>query len=388
MFIKRDIKQVKPRLSSNFSRHQQRIVAEELLLLNLFNQITQSHDIKGMLDLLPYGISIVTNKSREIVIHNAMSSEFLRIQTWGEVFHSAGELSPIEILSNGQQILIEEMPIQRAALNGETIIGVELEFVWPDGVRKFGSWSALPLYRQGIIYGAMAIFIDISEKKKCESEMLRLERLNAIGEMAASIAHEIRNPLTTVRGYLQMFQHKSEYIKHREQFTTMIEELDRGNFIISEFLSLSKDKEIGLRPCCLKNVLNPLMPLLKADALLLGHEFHVKLEDIPDINLDAMEIRQLLLNLVRNGFEAMSPGGTLTIHSYIDTGNAMLVVRDTGHGIPRAVLEKLGTPFQTTKENGTGLGLVVCYRIAKRHGATIDVKTSSKGTSFLVKFRI
>jgi len=110
------------------------------------------------------------------------------------------------------------------------------------------------------------------------------------------------------------------------------------------------------------------------------------MSEVPDINLDEKEMRQLLLNLARNGFEAMEASGRLTIEIYAENDTVVLAVRDTGTGIPPEILEKLGTPFLTTKDTGTGLGLPVSYRIVERHGAKIDVKTSPQGTTFSVIF--
>jgi PAS domain S-box-containing protein len=234
--------------------------------------------------------------------------------------------------------------------------------------------------------GLSVFFRDITEQKKYEAELSRLDRLNIVGEMAVGIGHEVRNPMTTVRGYLQMFQLKEKFTEYDEQISTMIEELDRANAIITEFLSLAKDKAVELVKGNLNNVLNALFPLLQADAFRAGHILEMETRDIPDVRLNESELRQLVLNLVRNGFEAMQSGGTLTIKSYLKRGRIVLAICDTGTGIPEQVLEKLGTPFMTTKETGTGLGLAVCYRIAERHGAKIDFKTSAEGTTFFVIF--
>lgn len=218
------------------------------------------------------------------------------------------------------------------------------------------------------------------------TEILRLDRLNTVGEMAAAIGHEVRNPMTTVRGYLQMMQRKNEYAGYREQLKTMIEEIDRANIIICDFLSLAKNKAVEMRKNNLNDVVGTLLPLMQTEALRNGHELNTDLGDVPEFAMDEREIRQLLLNLTNNAFQAMQSGGKLTIVTNVTDGKVTLSVHDTGIGIPQNVLDKLGTPFLTTKENGTGLGLAVCYRIADHHGAKIDVKTSSEGTTFIISF--
>lgn len=227
---------------------------------------------------------------------------------------------------------------------------------------------------------------DITQKKMLSSEIKRLDMLNIIGEMAVSIGHEVRNPLTTVRGYLQFFKRKNNFSDYNEQLETMIEELDRANFIITEFLSLAKNKSFVFKRDNLNTVITTILPLLESDALLTGHNLYFEKNDIPDLELDSNEIRQMLLNLVRNALEAMSVKGTITIKTAFVAGKVLLTVQDTGHGIPKEIFDKLGTPFVTTKDHGTGIGLPVCYRIADRHKAKIQVKTNSSGTTFIVKF--
>jgi nitrogen-specific signal transduction histidine kinase len=234
--------------------------------------------------------------------------------------------------------------------------------------------------------GLSVFFRDISEQKKYASELSLLDRLNIVGELAAGIGHEIRNPLTTVRGYLQIFLLKPKYAEHHEQFATMIEELDRANAIISEYLSLARTKAAEPETGSLNGVLQALYPLLQAAALRTGHTLELVTGDIPALRFDEREMRQLVLNLARNGLEAMEAGGRLTIRTYLDADGVVLAVSDSGAGIPREVMDKLGTPFVTTKENGTGLGLPVCYRIAARHGAKLEVSTSAAGTTFALRF--
>ncbi len=125
---------------------------------------------------------------------------------------------------------------------------------------------------------------------------------------------------------------------------------------------------------------------LTADGLITDKYIEIEPGDIPDLALDEKEIRQLILNLVRNGLEAMPPGGKLTIKTLRDNNKVILAVQDQGKGIESDVLERIGTPFFSTKDNGTGLGLAVCFSIANRHNATIKIETSHCGTTFFVVF--
>lgn len=232
----------------------------------------------------------------------------------------------------------------------------------------------------------ISVFTDITELRRLEIEMTRLDRLNLVGEMAASIGHEIRNPMTTVRGYLQILRENEDYIQEMEYFDLMIEELDRANAIISDFLSLAKNKMVDMKPVNLNSIIKKSMPLIQARALSKDHYIKLELTEIPDLLLGHKEIHQLILNLVNNGLEAMSLPGDITIKTFMKADKAVLAIQDQGHGIDHDLLGKLGTPFLTTKEQGTGLGLAVCYRIAAQHNARIDVETGSHGTTFFVSF--
>jgi signal transduction histidine kinase len=214
----------------------------------------------------------------------------------------------------------------------------------------------------------------------------RLENLNSIGEMAASIGHEVRNPLTTVRGFLQFIANRPGFSNYKDRFDLMISELDRANAILTDFLSLAKYKTFQLELNNLNSIVKAILPLLNANAIISGYTISLELGDIPKICADEKEIRQLILNLCRNGLEAMPPGGKLIIKTFKDNNDVVLSIKDHGPGIPQEILEKIGVPFFTTKESGTGLGLAVCYSIALRHNAKIDISTNTGGTTVSVKF--
>lgn len=235
--------------------------------------------------------------------------------------------------------------------------------------------------------GICCIFKNITEKKQYEQELKRLSNIDLIGQMAAGISHEIRNPMTTVRGFLQLLKEEPTYEKHNKHFNLMIEELDRANSIITEFLSMGNTRKSDLQMLDLNSIIRDIIPLIKIDTHNQNKYIQVDTNDIPELLLNRNEIRQLLINLYRNGLEAMDTEKVLTISTYKeDRDCVVLAVRDQGKGIRPEVLEKLGTPFFTTKDNGTGLGLGICYAIAARHNAKIEIQTGSEGTTFFVKF--
>jgi len=229
-------------------------------------------------------------------------------------------------------------------------------------------------------------FIKSKNDRKYTNKIAKFDRLNLVGKMAASLAHEIRNPMTSVKGFIQLLQNNQDLKKYQEYFKLMVDELDRANTIITEYLSLAKEKDREIQQHNLNSILTSLMPLLQADARKEDKDIILFAGQIDDIFVDSKDIRQVIFNLVRNGLESMPNGGTLEIRTYMDNNDVMLEVKDHGVGIPEEIIANLGTPFLTTKENGTGLGLSVSYKILKSYNATINVKSSSEGSIFTIRF--
>jgi two-component system, sporulation sensor kinase E len=233
----------------------------------------------------------------------------------------------------------------------------------------------------------LVVLNDITERVHLENEMYRLDRLNLIGEMAAGIAHEIRNPMTTVQGFLQLSRNRADNLS-TDFIDLMLEELNRANSIITEFLNLAKNKISVKKKQNLNAIIEALSPLIQAEAFRSNKQLKLDLGECPDISLDEKEIRQLILNIALNGLDAMTSNGNLTIKTFQDDETVVLQIKDQGQGINPEVLSKLGTPFFTTKETGTGLGLAICYSVAKRHDAQIEIETGENGTTFSVQFQI
>lgn len=248
-----------------------------------------------------------------------------------------------------------------------------------------GEWCEMCIYPSDA--GETLVYArDITARKKMVQELSRLDKLNVIGQMAAGISHEVRNPLTTVRGFLQLFLNKSVYEKDKEVIQLMISELDRANGIITEFLSIAKDKRVDKKIQSIDEIIINMKPLLEAMTLEAGQNISFELNGCQPLNLDDKEIRQLLLNLIRNAIEAMPKKGRIFVKTECVEKDIILSIRDQGKGISPEVLSKIGTPFFTTKDQGTGLGLSTCYGIASRHNAKIDIDTSSRGTKFIIRF--
>lgn len=369
-------------------------------------------------ELMPCGCSIATDSTCQNILHNPVAARFYGIEPWSSLSFSSSPPPQITVYQDGRLVMPKEMPIQRSAWQGHENNRLELEFVWPDGVSKTTIWSTRPLRDEtGVIIGAIGVFEDVTdlmtwelntqqirfmqeiidertkkvkqefEKKVLfEREAARDERLNVIGHLAAGIAHEVRNPMTTIRGFLQLLQNKTELLTYKSQFDLMINELDRANSIITDFLSLARHKRTKVKRQNLNELLIDLFPMLEADAFTQGKKLVFELGDIPDLDIDSNEITQLVLNLTRNGLEAMLHDGCLKIITFVDNQNVVLSVMDEGTGINTENISKLGTLFFTTKENGSGLGMPMCYDIAERYCAQIEVETGPAGTTVFVRF--
>ncbi|WP_407312582.1 two-component system sensor histidine kinase NtrB [Desulfosporosinus sp. SB140] len=275
---------------------------------------------------------------------------------------------------------LTDKKLHEAMAEGETIHWEAEGFTSPD---EFYEYHAYPFED-----GLTVFFRNITASKQQQREFNRLERLNLIGQLAAGISHEIRNPLTTVKGFLQIFASKPTFEQEKGNLDLMISEIDRANDIITGFLSLAKVNSDNTRLQNLNEIIHKVFPMLQADAFHNNKEVAIELNEIPNILINENEIRQLILNLVRNGLEVTPENGQVVIGTLLTENNVVLTVQDQGPGIPPEIQEKIGTPFFTTKETGTGLGLAISIGIAQRHQAIFNFKTGKDGTIFSVVFPV
>ncbi|WP_166238476.1 two-component system sensor histidine kinase NtrB [Paenibacillus turpanensis] len=242
--------------------------------------------------------------------------------------------------------------------------------------------------RENILLGAVALAEDVTEVHQLRKELGQLERLRLVGQMAASITHEIRNPMAVIRGFMQLMKHKAGE-ELQEYCSIVISEVDRSNTIINDFLALAQDRIVTKEMHNLSDVVKDIYPLLAADANMRGIELELRLaEELPLLMLDDREMKQLLLNLVRNAMDAIeSTGqkGIVTVTTSVEENAVVMRVSDTGCGMTEKQQQSLFHPFYSTKKDGTGLGLAVCLSIVERHSGKITVQSEEgKGTTFAV----
>mgnify|MGYP001332732733 FL=1 len=232
---------------------------------------------------------------------------------------------------------------------------------------------------------------DVTEHKLIEQSAYENDKLAVLGKIAAAIAHELRNPLTSIRGFIQLLYPHFVRLGKEEYAKIILDEIDRANDIIYEFLNSSKPSAPDKQEVCVAALLKEVCLLFESEALLQGCDIVVSATD-PDLTVfvDDKQMKQALLNIVKNALDAIAvsnkPGrGLIRISAQKSERHVIISVQDNGAGMDYATMTRLFDPFFTTKPDGTGLGLSVCYRIIKNHGGTIDVdSTVGKGTTFSI----
>jgi PAS domain S-box-containing protein len=267
--------------------------------------------------------------------------------------------------------------------------------VWKGEIRnmaKDGSFywvdtTIIPfLNENGKPYQYLAIRNDITEKKKSEEMLHRQDKLAAVGQLAAGVAHEIRNPLTSMKGYAEFLQLDEKDPQRQEFIEIILDEIDRVNNIVEEFMVLAKPKAVELEERNIIPIVQNVVSMLKFEA----RKRNVKLEfdtveEIVQIECDENRLKQVFLNFIKNGIEAMPDGGDLRVKAEIHDENIVISIQDTGVGIPPEILKKIGEPFYTTKKNGNGLGLMVSFKIIESHNGKVYIESEqNKGTTFKI----
>lgn len=225
-------------------------------------------------------------------------------------------------------------------------------------------------------------------RQKRESHIEHSEKLRVMGELASGMAHEIRNPLTTVKGFLQISRTNGYNIE--PWYDMIMDEINRMTALTGEFLRFSKPHATDFKLCPLQTCVQRVISLTDSETTRLGHELVCEMTQHPlQIWMDQDKIVQVLLNLVKNAFEAMPEQGIVKIGLSRMGGFAVIEVSDTGIGMTRDELDCIFQPFYTSKEEGTGLGLPICQKIVQDHGGTIEVESEKrKGTTFSVSLPI
>lgn len=273
--------------------------------------------------------------------------------------------------------------------SGETYQGYKLAFhpLGRDEIYVNMSVSQL-LNSAGEQLGLVIIFEDVTKEIRMENEFRRMGELAAVGQLAASIAHELRNPLSSIRGAAQFLQKEYEDLSGIVEFLgIIIEEVNGLNKLTTEFLDFARPMQLELKPCSVNGVVDRTLQLMSVH---ITDSNVVVREDLdrstPEIQADEKQLEQVLKNIILNALQSMPEGGVLTVSTGpTASGGAYVEVTDTGVGIPDEKLDRIFVPFFTTKTKGTGLGLSVVQKIVDNHGGRIDVASKADvGTTFRI----
>jgi len=240
--------------------------------------------------------------------------------------------------------------------------------------------------------GRVLLMYDLSELKRLEKEIQRHDRLVALGKMAAGVAHEVRNPLSSIKGFATLLGSKfKDGSQEHEAANLMVQEAERLNRSITELLNYARPTPLRKESVDLGEIIDQGLKLISSDAQVLGVKTSLDVEaDLPAISVDKDKINQVLLNLYLNGLQAMEHSTSekelkVSVHRDVQAGFLVIEVKDTGSGILPEDLDKVLDPYFTTKPDGTGLGLALAYKIIDEHKGSIRFSSSEgKGTTVSV----
>ncbi|TFD92876.1 ATP-binding protein [Jeotgalibacillus sp. R-1-5s-1] len=296
----------------------------------------------------------------------------------GKTDHELGKINPFFQEAFDYCMETDEETWQK----GETVRTEESFFIETGEYKSFDVIKVPIFYEDGTRKALITLGRDISQQKSAEEQLLRREKLAVAGELASGIAHEIKNPLTSLKGFVQLMKEQPSLPK--ENIDIMSSEIDRIYAIVDELLVLSKPelrkKEFFSLCDCVGYVIN----FMKHQAA--QKDIRILVEKVDDsekfVHGDRNQVIQVFINLIKNSIEAMDHGGEIKIRPRVNEKEVYLEIEDTGQGISQEIIDKVSEPFYTTKEKGMGLGLTICHKIIQAHDGTLSFRSKpGKGTT-------
>ncbi|MDK9708330.1 MAG: ATP-binding protein [Desulforhopalus sp.] len=325
---------------------------------------------------LPVGL-VATDKDGKISIYNKAAERITGLDLKNARGNEPASIMPAnfcglrEYLDRGESISEKEM---------------ECEFT-ADKIVPISISASSIVNEEGTFVGQVLILRDLGEIRRLEEEVRRKEKLAAIGGLAAGVAHEIRNPLSSIKGIASYYKSKfTDGSEDKEMAEVMIEEVDRLGRVISQLLEFARPAELNLRPANLNEILEHSARLVKQEAIAKNIQIDLNLSPKGEpVLADPDRLTQCFLNLYLNGLQAMENGGRLIISSFIRNGGFAVDIKDSGSGISADDLTKIFDPYFTTKTKGTGLGLAIVHKIVEAHQGQVKVRsTIGQGTVFSI----
>lgn len=329
-------------------------------------------EFRSLVEEAPYGI-VITRKMK-IVFINHKGMELL---------------GPKSIIGKSLEYYMKDLaPSTRNNENKmkfTRILEGRLNHHLPNNQELFVEVKFMPIVYKGRD-SEYIVIRDITELKKSRELIQQSEMLSMLGELAAGIAHEIRNPLTSIKGFAQLVrkENKQEVIKSYSEI--MNAEIERINAIVGELLLLAKPKKLNLEKTELSVLIDEVVILLNPQAILHNIQIHTDYYSREVyLNCEKNKLKQVFINLIKNGIEAIENGGIIEIKIEHHRQGIMVRIIDNGCGIPKEMLNKIGSAFVSTKEKGTGLGLMICHSIIQEHGGKLTIESEKgKGTTVIL----
>ncbi|SKC41775.1 transporter substrate-binding domain-containing protein [Maledivibacter halophilus] len=259
---------------------------------------------------------------------------------------------------------------------GKFYRGQEIEIKQNKGIKTFNC-NLYPLKdKNENINGAILNFRDISQEKKIKAELSRKDKMRALGLMVAGLAHEIRNPLTSIKTFVDLIPQKIDNPTFKNKFMEIVpNEINRLNNLITDLLEYSKPRGYNPEEIYIKEMFNSILILFSKNFKDKCVSTTIKIDDDHKVFADKPQIKQVFINLILNSIDSISNGGIIKIYSKKINDNTHIIIEDNGKGIAKKDLDKIMDPFFTTKNSGTGLGLFICYQIVQENNGDINIES-------------
>jgi two-component system sensor histidine kinase HydH len=324
----------------------------------------------GLLAIDEYGKIVSFNHTAELVL-KLISREVLG--------KKAGEILPREIDALTAQLKAEKKVIEK-----------EIDCPLKDG-KSIPMDVSVSLLEgdNGTFLGHIILFRDLTEIQELKREIERSQRLASLGKLAAGIAHEIRNPLSSIKGFATFFNERfKDMPEYQSTAKIMIQEVDRLNRVITQLLEFARPLEVIKKPVSIRPLIQLSLKIIEREAQSKNIRITTKFSpEINEVHIDQDRFNQVLLNLYLNAVEAMEDGGVLSValSREDDTQKVRITVSDTGAGIKKEDMVHIFDPYFTTKQSGTGLGLAIVHKIIESHKGEVKIESEfGKGTTVTI----
>lgn len=329
----------------------------------------------NVVENLPIGL-LAMDADGKVVSFNQTAELVLKLTSREVLGKKAGEILPQEIAALTAQLKAEKKVIEKeidCPLKDEKSIPMDVSVSLLEG-------------DNGIFLGHIILFRDLTEIQELKREIERSQRLASLGKLAAGIAHEIRNPLSSIKGFATFFNERfKDMPEYQSTAKIMIQEVDRLNRVITQLLEFTRPLEVIKKPVSIRPLIQHSLKIIEGQAQSKNISINTKFSpEINEIHIDQDRFNQVLLNLYLNAVEAMEEGGVLSVALSREENSqkVKLTVSDTGAGIKKEDLVHIFDPYFTTKQSGTGLGLAIVHKIIESHNGEVKVESRhGKGTT-------